>query len=234
MSTPLPILLSVPHAGDLIPDELKALNLLNRSQIIKDGDEGAKDIYFPLKSDVKHFISSDIARAYIDLNRAEDDIRKDGVVKTHTCWDEPIYNSLLSENMTQGLLKKYYRPYHKKLSKLANQNVILAIDCHTMAEYGPPVSPDRGVKRPLICLGDLNGKSCPDEWVKLLYDCFCENFDNDVVLNKPFSGGFITQYHHQEMPWIQLEISRSASLSDREKSHKVIKSISKWYFNISS
>jgi len=232
MSKPLPILLSVPHAGHAIPDEVTAINLLNKNQIIKDGDEGAQEIYFPLKSEVKHFINSDIARAFIDLNRAENDIRKDGVVKTHTCWDEGIYSNHLSENLTQELLTKYYHPYHTKLSKLANQDVILAIDCHTMAEYGPPISPDKGVKRPLICLGDLNGKSCPNEWIKTLYACFCETFDNDVVLNKPFAGGFVTQYHHQEMPWVQLEISRSGCFSNKEKSIKVIEAITKWYRKI--
>ena len=45
----------------------------------------AAAIYCPLEQYVGAFVTIDIARAIVDLNQAEDDFRKDGVIKTHTC-----------------------------------------------------------------------------------------------------------------------------------------------------
>ncbi|MEJ2179058.1 MAG: N-formylglutamate amidohydrolase [Gammaproteobacteria bacterium] len=224
----LPLLISVPHAGLQIPPEVETNNLLTSSEIVQDGDEGAANIYGTLENHVQHFITTNIARAFVDLNRAEDDIRKDGIVKTHTCWDVPIYKQELTHDVIQQLITRYHRPYHEQLTALAKKELILAIDCHTMAEYGPPVGPDVGVKRPLVCLGNMHGKSCPDEWLEQMANCFEQQFASGVAINEPFSGGYITQNHGREMPWMQLELSRSSSYSENEKSVRVLKALQCW------
>ena len=90
----LPLLLSLPHAGLRVPDEVAHLCTLTEREIAEDGDEGAAAIY-DLAGDVDAFVTTDVARAIVDLNRAVDDRRRDGVVKTHTCWDVPIYREPL-------------------------------------------------------------------------------------------------------------------------------------------
>jgi N-formylglutamate amidohydrolase len=85
----LPLLISVPHAGIQVPPEIEHLNLLAVDQIIKDGDGGAREI-FDFKDDVAAFITTEIARAFLDMNRPEDDRSSDGVVKTETIYQEPI------------------------------------------------------------------------------------------------------------------------------------------------
>ena len=230
----LPLVISVPHAGLEIPPEVAADNLLPLNEIVRDGDEGAADIYGPLKSQVRHFITTNIARAFVDLNRAEDDIRKDGIIKTHTCWDVPIYKQELTSDVIQQLITRYHRPYHEQLTALAKKEVILAIDCHTRAEYGPPVGPDVGVKRPLVCLGNVHGKSCPDEWLQQMANCFEQQFVGGVAINEPFSGGYITQTHSRDMPWIQLELSRSTNFTTDVKSTKVFAALSCWVKHMQS
>ena len=225
---PLPLLISVPHAGLKMPAELSDLNILNAAEIAHDGDEGAAEIYTPLKEIVTHFVTTGIARAFVDLNRAEDDIRKDGVVKTHTCWDVPIYNRALEENEIERLLARYHRPYHEKLSKLAHRDVVLGIDCHTMADYGPPIGPDPNQKRPLACLGSVQHTTCSMEWTTVLADCLRREFGDNVSINKPFAGGYITQDHGREMPWVQLELSRDQVLTDIEKGIKIINAVATW------
>ena len=89
----LPILLSIPHAGWRIPEEVQDICLLTNKDILADGDAGAAEIYIPLKEKVEAFVTTDIARAIVDMNRAENDFWKDGVIKTHTCWDVPIYKT---------------------------------------------------------------------------------------------------------------------------------------------
>lgn len=222
----LPLLLSVPHAGTTVPRRLEDNCLLSETQIIKDGDEFAREIYGPFENEVNGFVSTDIARAVLDMNRAEGDIRKDGVVKTHTCWNEPVWERLLDEKEKRWLIDTCHRPYHRRLSGLARgTGLLLAVDCHTMAAFGPPVGPDPAVERPQVCLGNANGKSCPDEWSTILLRAFQRYFPGEVTLNRPFSGGHITRFHCAEMPWIQLELSRGAFATPAEKSRWVLASL---------
>jgi formiminoglutamase len=225
----LPLLLSVPHAGLRVPPEVEALCILSEREIIEDGDEHAAAIYWPLQQQVEAFLTSDIARAIVDLNRAEDDIRKNGVIKSHTCWDVPVYSKPPSAEVIETLLQRYHRPYHGRLRELAQSGLKLAVDCHTMAAVGPPVGPDSGEQRPAVCLGDVNGTSLPREWSASMLECFKEAFAGyQVTLNAPFSGGYITRNHSKEMPWIQLELSRTPYLPNDEKSARVLQALRCW------
>lgn len=222
----LPLLLSVPHAGFVVPGEVKELCLLGKNDIFKDGDEGAAEIYLPLENQVAALVTTDIARAIIDMNRAEDDRRKDGVVKTHTCWDVPIYSEPLSHELTETLLARYYRPYHQELDRLA-ENVIAGIDCHTMAAVGPPVGPDAGKKRPFACLSNGDG-TCPDSWLVSLAEIMEKNLEAPVAMNTPFAGGYIIRHHAEKIPWIQMELSRAPLLSNSEKRQLILESLKTW------
>ncbi|MET0104821.1 MAG: N-formylglutamate amidohydrolase [Sedimenticola sp.] len=218
----LPILVSMPHGGLVVPDSLKANCQLSIEEIVEDGDEYALEIYSPLEKEVPAFISTDIARAVLDMNRAADDIRKDGVVKTHTCWDVPIWRNPLDKSDIQWLLENFHAPYHQQLSEHAQRSGLLfAIDCHTMAAYGPPIGPDPGAQRPQVCLGNRNGKSCPDDWLNILQSAFQQYFPGEVTVNRPFSGGYITEFHGTEMPWVQLELSRGNFATPQQKSEWV-------------
>lgn len=134
----LPILVSVPHAGLRVPPEVAAACLLSPEQVAEDGDEHAADIY-DFAAEVRHYVTTDVARAVVDLNRAEDDRRPDGVVKTHTCFNVPVWRQPPGEPIVEALLATYYRPYHGRLSALGGQGARLAVDCHTMLAVGPPM-----------------------------------------------------------------------------------------------
>jgi formiminoglutamase len=222
----LPILVSVPHAGLEMPDEIEGLNLLTPEQIAEDGDEGAGRIY-DLERDVEAFVTTEVARAFVDMNRAPDDIRRDGVVKTHTCWDVPIYRRPLSGAVVEILIERYYHPYHQRLTELAAEGVIAGIDCHTMAAVGPPVGPDPGVERPAICISNGDG-TCPREWLGALAMCLGRSLGKEVAINHPFTGGFIIRSHATELPWIQLEFSRAPFLSLLEKRVRLLTALQGW------
>lgn len=217
----LPFLLSVPHAGLAVPPEAAPYCALTPREIAEDGDEGAAEIYLDLEPLVAAFHTTEIARAIVDMNRAGDDRRRDGVVKTHTCWNVPVYRSPLPDSVAGRLIGRYHRPYHRRLTELAAERPVrLAIDCHTMAAQGPPIGPDAGRERPWICLGYGDG-TCPEAWICALKDCFEEQVGAHVTINEPFSGGYITRRHSKEMPWLQLEISRVPFLSGKEKNRLV-------------
>ena len=222
----LPLLLSVPHAGLKVPPEAAPYCVLTAREIAEDGDEGAAAIY-DLEAEVAAFQTTDIARAIVDLNRAEDDRRRDGVVKTHTCWNVPVYGAPLPEDVIERLLDRYHRPYHRRLAALAAAGgARLAVDCHTMAATGPPVGPDVGQERPWICLGYGEG-TCPTPWIEALRDCFADLIGPHVTINEPFGGGYITRHHAAEMPWLQLEMSRAPFLPNAEKREMVLTALTR-------
>ena len=213
----LPLLVSVPHAGIRVPPEVADICLLSANDILADSDEGAGDIYHGLEKHCQEFITTEIARAVIDLNRAPDDIGGDGVIKSHTCWNVPVYKNFPDANLIRGLLDRYYFPYHEKLAAgPTHRGIRLGIDCHTMSAVGPPVSPDPGRERPLVCLSNADG-TCPREWITALAKSLEEVFREKVAINIPFRGGYITRFHAAEMPWLQVEISRTGSYSNEYK-----------------
>jgi N-formylglutamate deformylase len=225
LSTRLPLLISLPHAGLHIPPEVASSCIMSEEEIRQDGDEGAADIY-RLADEAAAFVTTDVARAIVDVNRAEDDRRRDGVVKTHTCWNAPVYREFPPESVIGELLKSHYHPYHQRLGRAAS-GVLLGIDCHTMAAEGPPVGPDPGKKRPLLSLCHADG-TCPDNWLRSMAKCLEGAFRTAVAINDPFRGGFIIRSHAHELPWIQLEISRGPVMSTAEKRDRVLAALRDW------
>lgn len=222
----LPLLISVPHAGSAVPPEAEPYCMLTPEQIQQDGDEGAAET-FSLADDVEAFVTTDVARAIVDMNRAEDDRRADGVVKTHTCWQVAVYHAFPPQAVITELLARYHRPYHARLTEHARAGVVLGIDCHTMAAHGPPIGPNPGIRRPLLCLSNAEG-TCPRAWLEALKGSFEASFRLPVALNDPFKGGHIIRSHASELPWVQLEISRAPFLTNRDKRARVLGAMDQW------
>ena len=49
---------------------------------------------------------------------------------------------------------------------------------------------------------------------RFLARCFATVFKEEVWINKPYRGGYITRSHSVEMPWLQLEISQTDAYSN--------------------
>lgn len=218
----LPVFISIPHGGTQIPVELQGRLQLSDLDLFQDIDPFTKEIYNIGRS-AKMVLFAEIARTCVDLNRAPDDLpprNPDGVVKSHTCFRKEIYHQGQAPDATlrKQLLDRYYFPYHRRIKKeLQRQDLAMGFDCHSMAPTGPDFSPDRGAVRPIICLGNNNGKSAPQEFIEKMAACFREAFhlrDSEVTINEPFSGGYITKtYGRRPLPWIQVELNRKLYLS---------------------
>jgi formiminoglutamase len=215
----LPLIVSVPHAGLTVPEEVRSYCVLTPKQILADSDEGAAEIY-NLKSEAAAYITTSVARAIVDMNRAENDRGRDGIVKTHTCYGIPVYCQSIPEDVVEILLDSYYRPYHRAISE-CDGNVKLGIDCHTMASVGPPTAPDTGRDRPRVCLSNASG-TCSQDWFDKLVHCFKKSFDCEISVNNPFKGGYIIRSHCSELPWMQIELSRAPFLGIAEKRKRVL------------
>jgi formiminoglutamase len=216
-----PILLSIPHGGHLTPEELMDSSLLSPSDIFHDSDSFTDKIY-DLSLEGFTVLKASVARAFVDLNRAADDLpphNPDGVVKSHTCYQVPVYpeGQIPSGDLLSRILSLYYHPYHDLLRKYSYSGFyILGLDCHSMAASPPPIAPDQKQERPLICLGNYNGQACSHEITESLAESLSLGFSipkSDIAINKPFSGGFITRkYGNNPIPWIQIELNRKLYL----------------------
>ena len=222
-----PILLSLPHSGLRIPPEVEDSCLLTPADILADGDEGGAEVY-DFAADCAAFLRADIARAAVDLNRPADDFSLDGVIKTHTCYEIEVYSKPPDKRTISRLLERYYYPYHAELARLARQDgVKIGIDCHTMAATAPPIAAEPGRRRPLFCLSNAH-TSCPDQWLQALASHLGDIFQQEVGINEPFLGGFITRSQPGGIPWLQLETSRTTSLSWQDKQQGVREALNRW------
>ncbi len=216
----LPVLMSVPHGGLAIPPELEETVMLDEWEIFGEADAYTRKIY-DLSSLVQKWYDFDIARVFIDLNRPPHTFPPevtDGVIKDITTYGVKIYKegNGPGPELAEALVKKYYVPYHDRLVEAMDEGTELGLDCHSMAAIAPPTARDAGSERPLICLGDVHGETCPSETTESFRKCLAEALgmeQDEISINRPFAGGHITRtYGSGKVPWIQIEISRALYL----------------------
>ena len=219
----LPVLLSIPHGGLRKPQELDGHLSITNKDLFDDSDPFVIELY-DLGDKVQRVIKTNIARAFVDLNRSLQDMppkNPDGLIKSMTCYEKPIYikGKEPDESLRNTLIEFYYNPYHREIQKsLEELDFQLCLDCHSMASSAPGIAPDeKDKKRPLFCLSNQDGNTCSDEMIELFADCISESYSIDrqeISLNDPFHGGYITKtYGAGSIPWIQVEMNRSMYLS---------------------
>lgn len=218
MKTRLPILLSIPHGGTKVPRDAKHSFLLNRKHRIADGDAYTFKLYQFKDFEVVRF---PYARAFLDLNRHQDDLppnNPDGIFKTHTIFNAPVWKSFPDATHQLAWLNTYYTPYFETLFNLM-QSKLLGIDCHSMLAHDP--FDNHKPARPLLCISN-GGNSGLDDFAQDItapieiihnFKSILESHfgENTVLINDPFQGGHIIRTMHEKTkkPWIQLEINRS-------------------------
>ncbi len=228
-----PFIISIPHGGNVIPDEVRYRIALTPAEIEFYSDPGTREIY-RVSSKVACFIDTPVSRMVVDLNRPpshQAPTYPDGAIKSMTGYGSPVYREDLFPdiNLVHTMMVKYFFPYHEAIDRLIDEHQAeIAFDCHSML---PEALPDRDEKeklRPLICLGnngDVNGaarpgvlSTCPQELITNLGRHFSDEFGKDgaVLFNSPYAGGFISISHrwHREIPWVQIEVNRG--LYERE------------------
>jgi len=222
--TKLPILLSIPHGGTQRPPELDNHLSITDKDLFDDSDPFVIEI-FDLGEKVEGVIKTNVARAFVDLNRSLQDLppqNPDGLIKSTTCYQKPIYKKGREpdDSLTSVLIEMYYKPYHRSIQKsIHDLDLQLCLDCHSMASIAPNISPDgKEKKRPKFCLSNQDGKTSSNEMIELLASCIAESFEidrDDISLNDPFHGGHITKtYGNNPLPWIQVEMNRDLYLSE--------------------
>ncbi len=233
-----PFLISIPHGGTDVPDDIRHRLLLSDEDLRYYCDPLTR-VIFGYRDRAAAYIDTPISRMVVDLNRPPLPLPlrdPDGIIKTRTIDGKDVWRPGQVPDMTlaHSLLMRYYFPYHQQVDELIDRHAVrIAFDCHSMLPYGSENQTDAGKPRPLICLGnngDRRGRArkggiatCSGECVTALAGAFREEFSlgDEVAINTPFSGGFISNAHfwHKGIPWIQIELNRALYEPDPSSLH---------------
>jgi N-formylglutamate amidohydrolase len=228
---PLPVLLSVPHAGRDYPDWLidKSRHGLKSLQPLEDPFVD-RLIWRALGKGFAAVIAA-APRAAIDCNRSEDEIDPAlidgprrcrpsprargglGVVPSRTAvhghlWRRPMANEELDRRLDEA-----YRPYHSaidhQLSALVQRfGCALLLDCHSM----PPTRCGTSV-----VFGDRYGRSSAP-WLMTEAIAVANRSGFSAAANDPFAGGHVLDRHgapNRNIHAIQVEIDRRCYLTEQ-------------------
>ena len=212
MSPSLPVLLSLPHGGLDVPEEVASRLAIDATTIYNECDLWVDDLFDFAHPDLTGGAQEDasgqsvlgrvtmpIARVLIDANRDLASLGHwDGAVKSRTSYGQAIYLTPLSVDEQAHLLDRYWHPFQDELEQLLvvhGQEVQLFLDCHNMAQVSPAAYTNPGAPRPFICLanlGDANGEAratdqpitCPPVLMRRARD-WAEDIFGDLELLEP-------------------------------------------------
>lgn len=233
------VLFASPHSGREYPAEFMKRSVLDQ-RTIRSSEDAFVDLLFDRAPDFgAPLIAANAPRAYVDLNRASDEldpsliegVRKAahnprvnsglGVVPRVVANGRAIYRGKLTREEAHRRIEDYWHPYHSMLGQLLSETraqfgEAILIDCHSMPhEALEGVVHPRG-ERPNIVLGDRFGAAADSAIVDRL-DAALSTAGLTVIRNAPFAGAYSTQRYGrpaQGQHVVQVEIDRSLYMDE--------------------
>jgi N-formylglutamate deformylase len=215
-----PLLLSLPHDGSHIPDELGA-RMPPESRRAPDTDWHVSRLYAFARELGASVLVPTLSRYVIDLNRPPDDVslypgqNTTGLCPIRRFDGEPVYLPGLepTEEEVRSRLDQYWRPYHQalagELERLrARHGRVVLWEGHSIRAHVPFLFEGR---LPDLNLGTADGRSCRAETQQRIEAELAAQSDYRWVANGRFKGGHITRHYagpDQGVEAIQLELAQ--------------------------
>ncbi|MEO5937459.1 MAG: N-formylglutamate amidohydrolase [Sphingomonas sp.] len=223
-----PVVVSVPHAGRDYPLQLRAAAAVPIASMLALEDRHADTLALAARGEERLFIQRR-ARAWIDLNRAEDErdpliddgarpipggaaavkLRSGlGLVPRRAAPGVTLWRRRLADDEVRQRIAEDHRPYHAALADALTAardrfGAALLIDLHSMPPLPGPLSAQ-------IVLGDRFGRSAGARLVHRL-EGEVAAAGLTAALNAPYPGGHILSRHGRPASGIhaiQVEIDR--------------------------
>lgn len=220
-----PLLLSAPHVGTLLPDEI-APRLTPPGRALVDTDWCADRLYPFAESLGASVLRARYSRYVVDLNRDPagtvlyPGARTTGFIPTETFAGEPLYapGDEPGTEETAARRERYFDPYHAALRdelarlKSAHGRALL-LDAHTIWGRLPLVFEG---ELPDINIGTNSGASC-DPRLTAAVASAAAGSPYTVVVDGRFKGGYITRGYGAPahgVDAIQIELNQRTYLAD--------------------
>jgi N-formylglutamate amidohydrolase len=229
---------AAPHSGrDYSHAFLASASLDERA--IRSSEDAFVDLLFDMAPDYgAPFLVAGAPRAFVDLNRAADEldpalidgVRRGahspriasglGVIPRVVANGRPIYRGKLTLEEAQNRIARWWRPYHDTLRSLVDETLstfgeAILIDCHSMPHEALE-SLGTGTNRPDVVLGDRFGAAAASHVVDRIEYAF-RGAGLRVARNMPFAGAYVTQHYGRpscRCHAVQVEIDRALYMNE--------------------
>lgn len=222
----LPLLVSLPHNGTDIPDDIRAA-LVEEAQSAPDTDWHVDRLYDFALALGASVLKPRYSRYVIDLNRPPDDAslypgqNVTGLCPTVAFSGRPIYRDGQSPDAEAIVQRRaqYWQPYHTalqaELQRLKQRHGrVLLWEGHSIRPELPYLFEGR---LPDFNLGTAEGRSFPDARLREIEAVLAAQSDYSWVSNGRFKGGYITRHYAAPESGIhafQLELAQTAYLDE--------------------
>lgn len=233
------VVFASPHSGRDYPAEFLRQSLLD-ARTIRSSEDAFVDCLFDMAPEHgAPLLAARAPRAYIDMNRAADELDPAliegiaraphnprissglGVVPRVVAGGRAIYSGKLSPGQVGERITRFWHPYHEALKALmteteASFGEAILIDCHSMPHEAIDSHARPNQPRPEVVLGDRFGAAAGRDVVDRVESAF-RNAGLRVARNAPFAGAYIAQaYGHptRGRHVVQVEIDRALYMDE--------------------
>lgn len=234
-----PIIFSSPHSGREYPEEFLAQTILDGHAIRSSEDAFVDDLFRMAPGLGSPLLTARVPRAYIDLNRAADELDPGvidgiaraphnprissglGVIPRVVAGGKAIYHAKLSRSEAEARLRRFWHPYHQALADLIEETrsafgEAILIDCHSMPHEAIEAHTRPGQPRPEVVLGDRYGATAGREVMERVEAAFAAA-GLRVGRNAPFAGAYVAQAYGRPsrgVHVVQVEIDRALYMDE--------------------
>lgn len=224
------VIAHVPHGSTYIPNDVRRTIVLSdrglKRELILMTDSYTPELFSSILNLGGIMIINNYSRLVIDPERFEDEkkeimaSRGMGVIYTKTAEGKRLREKL-TPKAQNGLIVKYFRPYHmtieKKVSWLLKKfGRCFIIDCHSFSSKPLPYELNQRTKRPDICIG-TDPFHTPKSVISTI-KTFCRKNNIAIALNKPFAGTYVPLKFFQKdrrVSSVMIEINRSLYMNEK-------------------
>lgn len=222
----LPLLVSMPHVGTDIPDDIAA-SFAPAASVKTDTDWHLVRLYDFLAGMGASTLAARWSRYVIDLNRPPENTNlypgqdTTGLCPVDTFGRDPLYpaGGAPSEAEVQRRLRLYWQPYHGQLRAeldrlLAIHGTVVLWDAHSIASHVPRFFEG---KLPDLNFGTADGASCAAGMTDAIATLAQGHGGFTVAVNGRFKGGHITRHYGKpgnHVHAIQLEMCQSTYMDE--------------------
>ncbi len=234
-----PAVFSSPHSGRFYPPGFLAASQLDPLTLRSSEDAFVDELFAAAPSCGAPLLAARMPRAWIDLNRAADELDPAlvegvargahnpriasglGVIPRVVANGRAIYSGKLPMAEAEARLAFAWHPYHAALrglveGALAQFGEALVIDCHSMPHEAIEAHARPGQPRPEVVLGDRFGAAAGAAVMDRVEAAFAAA-GLRVARNAPFAGAYIAQAYGRPargVHVVQVEIDRALYLDE--------------------
>jgi len=233
------VVFASPHSGRDYPAKFMHESDLDETMIRSSEDAFVDDLIGVAPECGAALLAATIPRAYVDLNRAADEldpaliegIRQSrhnpriasglGVIPRVVANGRAIRSGKISLDAAQARLDRCYFPYHERLAKLLHHTrvqfgYVLLLDCHSMPRDALSNTRYALGQKPDVVLGDRFGAACDPGLMQSVEAVFSQA-GLRVARNLPFAGAYVAQKYGrpaEAQHVVQIEIDRSLYMDE--------------------